>query len=53
MKEYEGKKENTVEIVINGYQEGLSNEMISKLTKLSIQEVEEILKNALHQGNEE
>lgn len=36
----EGKKE----IVLNGVKEGLSNELLSKLTKLSIAEIEQIIK---------
>lgn len=42
-----GKNEEKTEIVINGNKEGLSNEILSKLTKLSIKEVEEILSGNL------
>lgn len=39
-----GSKNRDIEIILNGKKEGLSNEMLSKLTKLSIEEVENILK---------
>ncbi|MEK7434188.1 MAG: hypothetical protein AABZ74_13730, partial [Cyanobacteriota bacterium] len=48
-----GKKETIIEIVLNGNKEGASNEFLSKITKLSIKEVEEILKNAPRQEKEE
>jgi hypothetical protein len=47
-----GKNEKVIEIVINGNKEGASNEFLSKITKLSIKEIEEILKNAPLQEKE-
>ena len=41
-----------IQVVINGNKKGLSNELLSELTKLSIKEVEEILKNAPQQDKE-
>jgi predicted transposase/invertase (TIGR01784 family) len=43
--EIEGRKKEKIEIVINGSKKGLSNEFLSELTGLSIQDIEEILSN--------
>ncbi|MEK7434863.1 MAG: Rpn family recombination-promoting nuclease/putative transposase [Cyanobacteriota bacterium] len=48
-----GKNEEKISTVLNGNKEGISNEVLSKLTGLNIEEVKEILKNAPLQENEE
>ena len=48
-----GKYEEKISIILNGNKKGVSNELLSELTKLTIQEVEEILKNAPKQEIEE
>ncbi|MFN4151761.1 MAG: hypothetical protein ACK4IX_12530 [Candidatus Sericytochromatia bacterium] len=45
------KKEINIEIIINGNKNGFSNNDLAKITKLSIKEIEEILKNAPSQEN--
>ncbi|MFN8576747.1 MAG: PD-(D/E)XK nuclease family transposase [Candidatus Sericytochromatia bacterium] len=40
----EGKKDEKISTIINGNREGASNEFLSKITGLSIKEIEEILK---------
>lgn len=47
-----GKKENMIQVVLNGNKKGLSNDLLSDLTSLSIKEIEEILKNAPRQDKE-
>lgn len=46
------KNEINTEIIINGNKNGFSNNDLAKITKLSIKEIEEILKNAPRQENE-
>lgn len=43
--EFKVREENTIEIAINGIIEGLNNELISKLTGLQIDKVEELRNN--------
>jgi hypothetical protein len=47
----DGLQEKSEQVVINGHKKGLSNDFLSELTSLSIQEVEEILKNVPSQEN--
>jgi len=51
--ENKGRKKEKIEIVINGNKNGFSNQDLSKLTSLSIQEIEEILENVPRQEKEE
>ncbi len=48
-----GKNEEKISTVLNGNKKGLSNEILSEITSLSIKEIESILKNSLSQENEE
>lgn len=43
----EGREEAEIAVVVNGYQEGFSSEQLSKLTKLSLERVCEIIANHL------
>jgi DNA-directed RNA polymerase specialized sigma24 family protein len=43
---YEGKTEGTRQIVLNSFEQGLSLELISSITGLSVEEVESILEGA-------
>ena len=44
-----GEVKKSEEVVINGNKEGLPNNILAKLTGLAIKEIEEILKNSIHE----
>ena len=49
---HDGEKKSDIKVILNGYQEGLSVELLASLTELSVRQVQEIIQRSRNQkGN--